>query len=111
VTAARAVPAEAVAAAAPPAAPQAAPPEPAQAAPGRPDASQRRGDVPPPPEVVPSAIHRTLPETAQAAPPAFAPVGTRQTKGSAATRAGYTAFCFALFLATLVGVSIYFIVN
>jgi hypothetical protein len=126
VTASRAIPAEPAAAAPPPsapppAAPQAAPPqaaapqassqEPAPAAPRPPEASQRRGDVPAPPEIVPSAIHRTLPETAQSAPPAFAPVATRQTKGSAATRAGYTAFCLALFLATLVGVTIYFIVN
>jgi hypothetical protein len=38
-------------------------------------------------------------------------VGTRQQKGSAATRAGYTAFCMAVFVLALVGVTIYFIVN
>ena len=107
VTAARAVPAEPAAAAPPPAPQPAAQGAPQPAAQGAP----RRGDVPAPPEVVPSAIHRTLPETAKSAPPTFAPVATRQTKGSAATRVGYTAFCFALFLATLAGVTVYFIVN
>src|SRR5918997_1503316 len=69
------------------------------------------GDVDAPPEITPSAIHRTLPESAKSAPPAFAPVGTRQMTGSAATRAGYTAFCMAVFVLTLIGVAIYFIVN
>jgi hypothetical protein len=71
----------------------------------------RRGDVPEPLEITPSAIHRTLPESAKSAPPAFAPVGTKQQKGSAATRAGYTAFCMAVFVLALVGVAVYFIVN
>src|SRR5215204_5503668 len=82
----------------------------AAAPPAAPDAG-RRGDVPQPPEVTPSAIRRTLPESAAAAPPAFAPVATKATRGSAATRAGYTAFCFAIFVAALVGVVVYFIVN
>ncbi len=33
----------------------------------------------------------------------------RPRRGSAATRGGYTAFCFALFIATIIGVVIYFI--
>jgi predicted component of type VI protein secretion system len=127
VTAARAVPAEpppAPPAQDQPAAPQQSPPA-APAAPATPSAaadvsrpvdpglpgSGRRGDVPLPPEVTPSAIHRTLPESAKSAPPAFAPVGTRQQKGSAATRAGYTAFCMAVFVAALIGVIVYFILN
>jgi hypothetical protein len=131
VTAARSIPAEPPAAAAPsppappapappvaPAPPAAAPATPSAAAalgepvgPGLPGTSGRRGDVPLPPEITPSAIHRTLPESAKSAPPAFAAVGTKQQKGSAATRAGYTAFCMAVFLLTLVGVTVYFIVN
>jgi hypothetical protein len=71
----------------------------------------RRGDVPPPPEITPSAIHRTLPESAKSAPPAFAAVGATKQKGSAATRGGYTAFCLFVFLVALVGVAVYFIVN
>ena len=115
VTAARSVPAEPPPP--PPAAPQQAPAAPAPPAAGAPPAAapaaagERRGDVPAPPEITPSAIHRTLPESAKSAPPAFAAVGTRQTKGSAATRAGYTAFCMAVFVLTLIGVAIYFIVN
>jgi predicted component of type VI protein secretion system len=134
VTAARAIPtppgapapaaAQAEAAPAPPAAPSAAPAAaPAAqaapvgadaaadaAAPGRPGEG-RRGDVAAPLEVTPSAIHRTIGATEAAAPPAFAPVGTKATRGSAATRAGYTAFCFAVFVAALIGVVVYFIVN
>jgi hypothetical protein len=67
--------------------------------------------VPEPLEVTPSAIHRTIGQAEAAAPPAFSPVGTKQTRGSAATRAGYTAFCYALFVAALIGVIVYFIVN
>jgi len=135
VTAARAVPAEpptaaqpappaqpAAPAAAAPAAPAAAAAAPAAAPPSGPDAAAaaaspgaagegRRGDVALPPEVTPSAIRRTLPEAAASAPPAFSPVGTKQQRGSAATRAGYTAFCFAVFVAALIGVIVYFIVN
>jgi hypothetical protein len=131
VTAARSIPAEPPAAAAPPP-PSAAPPaaavvpDPPAAAPatptaaaalgepvgpGLPGTSGRRGDVPLPPEITPSAIHRTLPESARSAPPAFAAVGTRQQKGSAATRAGYTAFCMAVFVLALIGVTVYFILN
>jgi hypothetical protein len=101
-----------------PAPPAAAPATPTAAAalgqpvgPGLPGVSGRRGDVPLPPEVTPSAIHRTLPESSKSAPPAFSPVGTKQQKGSAATRAGYTAFCMAVFLLALIGVTVYFIIN
>ena len=121
VTAARPVPAapDAAPTAAQPASPaQPAAPEPAPVAaaepagaPGLPGTSERRGDVAKPPEITPSAIHRTLPESAKAAPPAFAPVGTKQQKGSAATRGGYTAFCFAVFALAMIGVIVYFIVN
>jgi hypothetical protein len=38
-------------------------------------------------------------------------VGTKQQKGSAATRAGYTAFCMAVFVLALAGVIVYFAVN
>jgi predicted component of type VI protein secretion system len=110
VTAARSVPVEPPA----PPAPEPAPPAPepvAPAPPAAPAAAERRGDVPAPPEITPSAIHRTLPESAKTAPPAFAPVGTKQQKGSAATRAGYTAFCMAVFVLALVGVIVYFAVN
>lgn len=114
VTTARAVPAEAAAPAQPaqPAAPAAvaASAAPAAAPPSAPG-SGRRGDVEQPPEVTPSAIRRTIPQAAAAAPPAFSPVGTKQQRGSAATRAGYTAFCFAVFAATLIGVIVYFILN
>jgi predicted component of type VI protein secretion system len=112
-TAQQAAPAAAAPAAAAPAA-AAAPVGPNAAAeaasPGTPGEG-RRGDVPQPLEVTPSAIHRTIGQAEAAAPPAFSPVGTKQTRGSAATRAGYTAFCFALFVATLIGVIVYFIVN
>jgi predicted component of type VI protein secretion system len=118
VTAARPVPTAAQAA--PPAPAAAAPAEaPAQAAatpaepagaPGFPGQG-RRGDVPAPPDITPSAIHRTLPPEAAAAPPAFAPAGAKQQRGSAATRAGYTAFCMAVFLLALAGLIVYFIVN
>ena len=129
VTAARPIPAQP--AAAPAQAPQPAPPAPQPAAPaapqpvagapqGAPQAANgdgagaqegRRGDVQKPPEITPSAIRRTIPQAAASAPPAFAPVGTKATRGSAATRAGYTAFCMLVFLAALVGVAVYFIVN
>jgi pSer/pThr/pTyr-binding forkhead associated (FHA) protein len=122
VTAARSIPVEPPAPAATTAgvAPAAAPPAPAAAAaaaprpaapaqPAQPVAADgRRGDVPAPPEITPSAIHRTLPESAKSAPPAFSPVGTRQIKGSAATRAGYTAFCMLVFLIALVATTLYF---
>src|SRR5215213_2915131 len=116
VTAARAVPTDLAAPpAAPPAAAAAAPAAAAQpaapAAPAQVASGERRGDVAAPLEVTPSAIHRTLPKEAASAPPAFAAVGTKQQRGSAATRAGYTAFCMAVFVLAMAGVIVYFIVN
>ena len=117
VTAARAVPTPPAAPAEPATAAQAAPAPAApaaaaaSAAPSAPPGHGRRGDVDEPLEVTPSAIHRTIGQAEAAAPPAFAPVGTKATRGSAATRAGYTAFCFAVFVAALIGVIVYFIVN
>jgi predicted component of type VI protein secretion system len=135
VTAARSVPAEAPTAAhaAPPAAP--APPAAAPAAPAAPAAAPaqpaavpvaaaapqlgdvvgpglpgegRRGDVPLPPEVTPSAIRRTLPAEAAAAPPQFAPSNPRRTSGSAATRGGFTLFCMIVTILVVAGLIIYF---
>jgi pSer/pThr/pTyr-binding forkhead associated (FHA) protein len=101
-----------------PAPPATAAQPPAQAAPPSPEpvptagaAGAPRGDVPAPPEITPSAIRRTLPAEAAQAAPAFAPVGTRQIRGSAATYQGYTLFCYAVFLLTLAGVGAYFILN
>jgi predicted component of type VI protein secretion system len=124
VTAARAVPASAPPAAPAPPATSAAPAAPAAeappaAAPAAPDpvaepafpGHGRRGDVPEPPEITPSAIHRTLPQEAASAPPAFAAAAPKQQRGSAATRAGYTAFCFAVFALALAGLIVYFILN
>jgi predicted component of type VI protein secretion system len=71
----------------------------------------RRGDVPPPPAVTPSAVHRVLPPEAAARPAPFAPVGATKARGSAATRSGYTIFCAAMVLATLVALIAYFAAN
>jgi predicted component of type VI protein secretion system len=68
----------------------------------------RRGDVPPPPAVTPSAVHRVLPPQTAAAPPPFAPVGATKARGSAATRAGYTIFCLGLVAVTVVALVLYF---
>jgi hypothetical protein len=70
----------------------------------------RRGDVPAPPPVTPSAVHRTL-SVQQGAPPPFAPAGSLQAGGSAATRSGYTLFCMAFFALTLIALIVYFAVN
>ena len=69
-----------------------------------------RGDVPPPPAVTPSAVHRVLPPQAAAAPPPFAPVGATKERGSAATRWGYTIFCLGLVAVTVVALVLYFFV-
>jgi hypothetical protein len=65
--------------------------------------------VPLPPEVTPSAIRRTLPPEAAKAPPGFTPATPKQTSGSAATRTGYTLFCFIVLIAVLIGLIIYFV--
>jgi predicted component of type VI protein secretion system len=68
----------------------------------------RRGDVPLPPEVTPSAIRRTLPPEAASAPPQFAPSNPRRTSGSAATRGGYTLFCLIITALAVAGLIVYF---
>jgi hypothetical protein len=93
VTAARAVPVEAPA---PPA------PAPAAPAPGAP-----RGDVPAPPEVVPSAIRRVVVPPTPGNAPAFAPPAPRK-RGSAATRVEATVVCLAIALAVAIAIAIYF---
>jgi predicted component of type VI protein secretion system len=101
VTAARAVPAE-------PAAPQPAAPQP-PAPPAPPSAAPvgARGDVPAPPEVVPSAIRRVVVPPTPGNAPAFLPPAQRR-RGSAATRVEATVVCLAIALAVAVAIAIYF---
>jgi predicted component of type VI protein secretion system len=95
VTAARAVPAE-------PAPP--APPAPPSAAP-----AGARGDVPAPPEVVPSAIRRVVVPPTPGNAPAFLPPSQRKVRGgSAATRVEATVVCLLAALAVAVAIAIYF---
>jgi hypothetical protein len=61
-----------------------------------------------PPEQTPSAIRRTLPPEAANAPPGFAPSTPQQVKGSAATRGGYTLFCFVVVALVVAGLIVYF---
>jgi hypothetical protein len=68
----------------------------------------RRGDVPLPPEVTPSAIRRTLSPEAAAAPPQFAPSTPVRISGSAATRGGFTLFCFIVTILAVAGLIVYF---
>jgi hypothetical protein len=89
VTAARAVPVEA----------RPAPPAPSPAAP--------RGDVPAPPEVVPSAIRRVVVPPTPGNVPAFAPPAPRKG-GSAATRVEATVVCLVIALAVAITLAIYF---
>jgi predicted component of type VI protein secretion system len=91
VTAARPVPA------APP-----APPAPPSAAP-----VGQRGDVPAPPEVVPSAVRRVVVPPTPGNAPAFAPPAPRKG-GSAATRVEATVVCLLFALAVAVAIAIYF---
>jgi predicted component of type VI protein secretion system len=98
VTSARAVPSDLQAPApAPPArpAPPAAPPV------------GPRGDVPAPPEVVPSAIRRVVLPPTPGNAPAFAPPAPRKG-GSAATRVEATVVCLLFALAVAVAIAIYF---
>ena len=71
----------------------------------------RRGDVPEPPAVTPSAVHRVLPPETAAGPPPFAPASAAPPRGSAATRSGYTLFCALLTFATLVALLVYLAAN
>jgi predicted component of type VI protein secretion system len=91
VTAARPIPVE-------PAAPQPAAPQPA---------SGQRGDVPAPPEVVPSAVRRVVVPPTPGNAPAFAPPAPRKG-GSAATRVEATVVCLLVALAVAIAIAIYF---
>jgi predicted component of type VI protein secretion system len=93
--------------------PPAAPPQaPAAAGAPSPQAVGRRGDVPAPPEVAPSAIRRVLPPPgAGQAVPAFSPPGSRKItskSGSAATRVEATIVCLLIVIAVAVVIAIYF---
>ena len=113
VTMARPIPEE-------PAAPQpaavSAPAPPAPQAPAAPAAPSpanvgRRGDVPAPPEVAPSAIRRVLPPPGAGQAHSFSPPGGRQitkSRGSAATRVEATIVCLLIFVAVAVAVAVYF---
>jgi predicted component of type VI protein secretion system len=98
-----------------PAAPSPAPAAPAPAAqapaPAPAPANAPRGDVPAPPEVVPSAVRRVLPPPAPGNAPAFLPdTGHRITsrRGSAAQRIGPTILCMLIVIAVAAAVAIYF---
>jgi predicted component of type VI protein secretion system len=114
VTAAAPQPA-AVQAPAPPAAPapaggqqagQALSPEQVAASAGAPD---RRGDVPKPADVTPSAIRRVLPPPPKGQAVPFSPGETPTVRGSAATRLGATVFAFLVTALTAVGVVLYLV--
>ena len=111
VTTARAVPTD-LQPPAPPQQPAAAPPQ-APAATGAPSAQAvgRRGDVPAPPEVAPSAIRRVLPPPGAGQAPAFSPPGSRRITsktGSAATRVEATIVCLLIVVAVAVVITVYF---
>jgi predicted component of type VI protein secretion system len=120
VTAARAVPNDITAPPteqqrpAPPApqAPAAQPPVPAAASAGAPAAgAQARGDVPAPPEVVPSAVRRVLPPPAAGQAPAFVPPTAHRItsrRGSAAQRIEATIICMLIVIAVAAAVTVYF---
>jgi hypothetical protein len=87
-----------------------APPPPQPAAP-RPAQVGARGDVPAPPDVVPSAVRRVLPPPAPGQAAAFSPPGQRRitsSRGSAATRVEATIVCLALVVAVAVALALYF---
>jgi hypothetical protein len=67
-----------------------------------------RGDVPPPPEVAPSAIRRVLPPPPPGDAPSFQPMPSRRLRGSAATRVEATIVCFAIVAATAIALILYF---
>jgi predicted component of type VI protein secretion system len=97
VTSARPIPVEP--AAPQPAAPQPAPPSSAPVG--------ARGDVPAPPEVVPSAVRRVVVPPTPGNAPAFTPPAPRKG-GSAATRVEATVVCLLFALAVAVAIAIYF---
>jgi predicted component of type VI protein secretion system len=83
----------------------AAPPQPAAPQP----AAAPRGDVPAPPEVVPSAVRRVVVPPTPGNAPAFTPPAQRKVRGgSAATRVEATVVCLLVALATAVAIAIYF---
>lgn len=86
---------------------QPAAPAPAAAATPTPAPTGQRGDVPAPPEVVPSAIRRVVVPPTPGNAPVFAPP-TQRRGGSAATRVGATVICLMVALATAVAIAIYF---
>src|SRR3954452_13865791 len=83
-----------------------APQEPPAPAP-TPGPAGQRGDVPAPPEVVPSAIRRVVVPPTPGNAPAFAPPAPRK-RGSAATRVEATVICLAIALAVAIAIAIYF---
>src|SRR3954454_6256458 len=102
--------------------PPAAPAQPAPAAAAAPQAPAApaapspavigpRGDVPPPPDVAPSAIRRVLPQPAPGHAPAFAPPGARNIttkRGSQATRVEATIVCLAIVVLVAIALVVYF---
>ena len=100
----------------PPPPPAPPPPAPAHEAPGAAQIAasvadpNRRGDVPPPPSVTPSAVRRIVQPPPQGqAPASFNPGETTTVRGSAATRMEATIFCFAVVALTAVALILYFI--
>ena len=113
VTAARSIPSDLgapptqqqPAAAAPQPAAPAAPPQPAN------PATAPRGDVPAPPEVVPSAVRRVLPPPGAGQAPAFLPPTSHRItsrRGSAAQRVEATVICLLIVIAVAAAVAVYF---
>jgi hypothetical protein len=70
-------------------------------------AAMPRGDVPAPPEVVPSAVRRVVTPPTPGNAPAFAPPAQRR-RGSAATRVEATVVCLLTALAVAIAIAIYF---
>jgi predicted component of type VI protein secretion system len=93
----------------PPAArpPAPAPPQPAAPVTAAAGGGDRRGDVPRP-DFAPSAIRRSIP-VPSGTPQFNAPPTVRPGGGSAATRAGATAYAFGVTVLTFVGVLIYYV--
>jgi FHA domain len=89
------------------AAPQVTAARPTPAAPPTPAPAAQRGDVPAPPEVVPSAIRRVVVPPTPGNAPAFTPPAQRR-RGSAATRVEATVVCLLIALAVAAAIAIYF---
>jgi hypothetical protein len=80
----------------------------ARPAPPPPPPPAARGDVPAPPEVVPSAVHRVLPPPPPGEAGSFQPMPSVRPRGSAATRIEATIVCFAIVAATAIALILYF---